>query len=74
MVYLFVFFYNYIIRVSTKMYVLFFFVFLPFLASRIFFLSIGSQILSRQRMRTRKQLFRRAGKQDFTARSAAFRP
>lgn len=38
MVYLFVFFYNSIIRVSTKMYVLFFFVFLPFLASRIFFM------------------------------------
>ena len=38
MVYLFVFFYNSIIRASTKMYVLFFFVFLPFLASRILFI------------------------------------
>ncbi len=36
MVYLFVFFYNSIIREVEKMYVLFFFVFLPFLASRIF--------------------------------------
>lgn len=33
MVYLFVFFYNSIIREAEKMYVLFLFVFLPFLAS-----------------------------------------
>lgn len=33
MVYLFVFFYNSIIRARKKMYVLFLFVFLPFLAS-----------------------------------------